>query len=187
MENAANIYIGSKTKTQTYCSVMTNRQKLNYLAFFLIFSVLGFSRQVLAHGANIVYRQTQAIEVKATYDDGTPMSNAQVVIYAPNDPAIPWLKGTTNEKGKFSFIPFSTASGNWDIKIRQSGHGDIISIPWQAENVACAVESRENMTYSDNWLSPAHNNYNSIQKVVMAATGVWGFIGTALFFSRQKS
>ncbi|MDJ0686929.1 MAG: carboxypeptidase regulatory-like domain-containing protein [Xenococcaceae cyanobacterium MO_188.B32] len=166
---------------------MTNRHKLNYLASFLLFASLGFSRQVLAHGANIVYQQTPAIEVKATYDDGKPMSNAQVVIYAPDNPAIPWLKGKTNEEGKFSFIPQSNISGNWDIKIRQSGHGDIISIPWQTENVASTVESRDNMPNSSNWLASANNNYNPIQKVVMAATGVWGFIGTALFFSRQKS
>lgn len=187
MENSADISIGGKTKTQKNCSVMTNQKKLNYLAFFLLFSILGFSRQVFAHGAKIVYRQTQAIEVKATYDDGTPMSNAQVVIYAPDDPASPWLKGTTNEEGKFSFTPSSTVSGNWDIKIRQSGHGDIISIPWQAENIASAVESQENISNSGNWLSSANNNYNPVQKVVMAATGVWGFIGTALFFSRKKS
>ena len=166
---------------------MTNRHKLNYLASFLLFASLGFSRQVLAHGANIVYRQTPAIEVKATYDDGKPMSNAQVVIYAPDNPSIPWLKGTTNEEGKFSFIPQSNISGNWDIKIRQSGHGNIVSIPWPTENLASTVESRENTPNLSNWLSSANNNYNSLQKVVMAATGVWGFVGTALFFSRQKS
>ena len=166
---------------------MTNQQKLKYLAFLLLFSVLGFSRQVLAHTANIAYRQTQAIEVIATYDDGKPMSNAQVVIYAPDKPAIPWLKGTTNEEGKFHFIPESTVSGNWDIKIRQSGHGDIISIPWQAENSASAMESRESRANSSTWLFSAHGSYTPIQKMVMAATGVWGFVGTALFFSRQKS
>ena len=166
---------------------MANQQKLKYLAFFLFFFILGSSRQVIAHGARIVHRQTQAIEVKATYDDGTPMSQAQVVIYAPDNPAIPWLKGTTNEEGKFSFIPQSNISGNWDIKIRQSGHGNILSIPWQTENVASAVESKQTVSNSANWLSSANNNYNPVQKVVLAATGVWGFIGTALFFSRQKS
>lgn len=187
MENSAHINIGSKTKTQKYCSIMTNQQKLKYLAFFLLLSVLGVSRQVLAHTANIVYRQTQAIEVRATYDDGTPMSNAQVVIYAPDNPAIPWLKGTTDEEGKFSFIPFSTVAGNWDLKIRQSGHGNIISIPWQDDNSASAVESRDNIANSNNWLLSANSSYTPMQKVVMAATGVWGFVGTALFFSRQKS
>ena len=165
---------------------MTNQQKLTYLAFFLLFSVLGFSRQVLAHKSNIVYRQTRAIEVIATYDDGKPMSNAQVVIYAPDNPAIPRLKGKTNKEGKFSFIPESNISGNWDIKIRQSGHGDIISIPWQAENSASAIKSRESRANVNTGLFSTNSSYTPIQKMVMAATGVWGFVGTALFFFSSK-
>ena len=187
MENSVSINTGNKTKPQIYCSAMTNQQKLKYLFFFPLFLTLSSSRQLLAHGARIIYRQTQAIEVKAIYEDGTPMSNAQVVIYAPDNPAIPWQKGTTDKEGKFSFIPQSNTSGNWDIKIRQSGHGDILSIPWQTENVASAFESRQTVSNSASWFSPANSNYNPIQKVVMAATGIWGFIGTALFFSRQKS
>ena len=160
---------------------MTNQQNLKYLAFFLLFSSLGFSRQVFAHGVNIVYQHKQAIEVKATYDDGTPMSKAQVVIYAPDNPAIPWLKGKTDEEGKFNFIPSSDVSGNWDIKIRQSGHGNIISIPWQTDQPTAVVESQENIS------DFADSSYTPMQKIVMAASGVWGFVGTALFFSRQKS
>lgn len=166
---------------------MTNKQKLNYLAFLIFFSVLGFSRQVSAHGAHIVYRQKSAIELTATYDDGTAMDNAQVVIYAPDNPAIPWQKGTTDKEGKFSFIPSSNVSGKWDVKIRQSGHGDIISIPWQADNSLAAVESKENVADVDTKILSANTNYTPMQKIVMAATGVWGFVGTALFFSRQKS
>ena len=160
---------------------MTNPKKLKCLTFFLLCSVLGFSRQVLAHGANIIYRQIQAIEVKANYDDGTPMSKAQVVIYAPDNPAIPWKKGTTDEEGMFSFVPDSNTSGNWDIKIRHSGHGDIVSIPWQVENSASANQSQANISNSFN------TNYTPMQKVLMAATGIWGFVGTALYFARQKS
>ena len=160
---------------------MTDQQNLKYLAFVILFPFLGFSRQVLAHTANIVYQQKQAIEVKATYDDGTPMSKAQVVIYAPDNPAIPWLKGKTDEEGKFNFIPSSDVSGNWDIKIRQSGHGNIISIPWQTDQPTAVVESQENIS------DFADSSYTPMQKIVMAASGVWGFVGTALFFSRQKS
>lgn len=187
MKNYANITFGNKTKNQNYCSVMTNQQQLKYLAFFLLFSMLGLSQQVLAHGANIVYQQTEAIAIRATYDDGTPMVNAQVVVYAPNQPAIPWLKGTTDEQGKFNFIPSSTISGNWDIKIRQSGHGDIISIPWQAAQSVSALESQDTISSNNHRLLSVNSNSTPIQKVIMAATVAWGFIGTALFFSRQKS
>ena len=166
---------------------MTNQQQLKYLAFFLLFSMMGLSKQVLAHGANIVYQPTEAIAIRATYDDGTPMINAQVVIYAPNNPAIPWLKGTTDEQGKFSFIPSSTVSGNWDIKIRQSGHGDTISIPWQAAKSTSALKPQDNISGNHRQLLSVNSNYTPIQKVIMAAMVIWGFIGTTLFFFRQKS
>ena len=166
---------------------MTNQKKVKRLAVWLLFSSLGLSPQAFAHGANIVYQQTEAITVRATYDDGKPMSNAQVVIYAPDNPTTPWLKGTTNEQGKFTFVPSSPISGNWDIKIRQSGHGGIISIPWQVTKPTASVGLLHNSSNVNRHSLPGSSNYTLIQKVIMAATGIWGFVGTALFFARQKS
>ena len=61
-------------------------------------SVLGLpeTKEALAHGAKIQYHQTAAITIQATYDDGTPMDKAQVIVYAPSDLATPWLKGVTD-------------------------------------------------------------------------------------------
>ncbi len=67
---------------------------------------------VLAHGVKIEYGQTAAIIIRATYDDGTPMVKGQAVVYAPDDPTTPWLKGMTDEKGQFTFIPDREISGN---------------------------------------------------------------------------
>jgi nickel transport protein len=134
---------------------------------------------VLAHGAKIEYLQNSAITIQAAYDDGTPMKEAQVVIYAPNDLANPWLKGITDERGYFSFVPDAEISGDWDVKVRQSGHGDIVSIPVSNGNLT--AENPQQMSVSNS------DNYSPVQKVVMAAVGVWGFIGTALFFTRKKS
>lgn len=152
---------------------------MNKLYFFFTLLVLtAVPKQVLAHGANIDYRRTSAITIQAKYDDGTPMANAQVVIYAPSDRATPWLKGTTDNSGNFTFVPDTDAEnvGNWDIKVRQSGHGDITSIP-----VSDRAENAVNTQLSSS------SGYTSAQKAVMAAAGVWGFMGTALFFSRSKS
>ena len=147
--------------------------------FFTLLALTAIPKQVLAHGANIDYRQTSAITIEAKYDDGTPMANAQVVIYAPSDRATPWLKGTTDESGNFTFVPDTNAenAGDWDVKVRQAGHGDITSIPitGDLENAA------------DTQVSSTGGGYSSTQKVFMAAAGIWGFIGTALFFSRSKS
>ena len=143
-----------------------------------------------AHGAKIQYRQTSAISIQATYDDGTPMKQAQVVIYAPSDRATPWLKGTTDRKGQFDFVPDANISGDWDIKVRQSGHGDITSIPLTGGKIAVDPPQTESMSSSSKFSGSElsrPNGYTNLQKLVMATTGIWGFVGTALFFSRSKS
>ena len=150
--------------------------------FYFLFTLLTFftlPKITLAHGADIQYRETSAIAIQAKYDDGTPMANAQVVVYAPSDRATPWLKGTTDAAGNFSFVPDATAenAGNWDIKVRSSGHGDITTIP---------IANGKLTDLADTRLSSAAG-YTPSQKIVMAAAVGWGFLGTALFFSRSKS
>lgn len=151
------------------------------ILLFILFS-FGLSESVLAHGAQIDYQRTSAIVIRATYDDGTPMAKAQAFVYAPNDPTNPWLKGMTDESGKFSFIPDPELSGNWDVKVRQSGHGNIISIP-PDEGAIARQETTDKVDSASNWNNSS--NYSSRQKIIMAIAGVWGFIGTALFFSRK--
>jgi nickel transport protein len=145
------------------------------LGFILIY--LGKINQTWAHGTNINYQMTKAIQIEALYTDGNPMKEAQVVVYAPNDPINPWLKGITNQNGQFTFTPDVTQTGNWDVKVRQAGHGDIISIPLTTgETTPIQLQT-----------TPKNTGYTPLQKAVMAATGVWGFLGTALFFSRNKA
>ena len=150
-------------------------KKSNFLLISLIIlPILTWSTKIHAHGSKINYRETKAIEIQATFDDGTPMANAQIVIYAPNDPATPWMKGQTDAEGKFTFVPNYELSGNWDVKVRKSGHGDIIAIP---------VSNNRNLQTQ---IITSNSEYSAMQKLVMTAATVWGFIGTALFFSRRK-
>jgi nickel transport protein len=149
--------------------------KIKSLSFLLFCTVLSQTPRTWAHGANISFQSTQAIEIQARYDGGTPMADAQVTVYAPDNPATPWLTGITDEEGKFMFTPDTSLTGNWDIKVRQAGHGDLISIPLGTNGEESAV-------------APVSGNasYTPLQKALMAAVGVWGFVGTALFFSRRK-
>ncbi|HHP7230660.1 MAG TPA: carboxypeptidase regulatory-like domain-containing protein [Xenococcaceae cyanobacterium] len=139
---------------------------------------------VLAHGARIEYGQAAAIVIKATYDDGTPMAQAQAVVYSPDEPTKPWLKGMTDNQGQFSFVPDATVSGNWDVKVRQSGHGDIVSIP-VTEGAISSEAAPEAMTRVE--MLSNRGDLTPLQKIMMAGIGIWGFIGTALFFSRNGS
>lgn len=155
------------------------------------------SSRILAHGTEIQYTQMRAIALTAQFDTGKPISNAQVLIYAPNKPQEVWQRGETDEEGNFFFIPDYNISGNWTVKVRSAGHGDIVNIPIQGvnekENTAITspsgeekemviIEKQEDKMQS----SAATGNLSNIQKFMMAITGSWGFIGTALFFSRSK-
>mgnify|MGYP005845179355 CR=1 FL=1 len=132
----------------------------------------------MAHGVKINSRSSQAIEIEAMYDSGEPMSNGQVTIYAPDEPSTPWLEGTTDDRGRFLFMPDLEKSGNWEVKVRQAGHGNLISI---------AIEESAD---SNNSVIVSHNsgsNYSPIQTTVMIASIIWGCVGTALYFSQKKS
>ena len=153
---------------------------MNRFYFFLAMAIaMAIPKPVFAHGANIEYRETSAVTIQAKYDDGTPMKKAQVVIYAPSDRATPWVQGTTDESGKFTFVPSrdSRNLGKWDVKVRQSGHGTITSIPIQNDKLAVKQMTAPSIG----------SGYSPSQKFMMAAAVGWGFVGTALFFSRSKS
>lgn len=164
---------------------MKKLSNINKWYFFaLVIANSAIADSVLAHGANIKHQQTPAIVIKAAFDDGTPMANAQAIIYSPEDPANPWLKGTTDSEGKFTFVPESQVSGNWDVKVRQAGHGDIASISLEQEN--SASDTNPNTTENKAGMRANLEEILPLQKFLMISTTVWGFIGTALFFARNK-
>ena len=79
-----------------------------------------------AHGAKLEYTLAPAISVQARYEAGEPMTSAQVTVYAPNDPAKPWLTGKTDKEGRFTFAPDPAIPGEWAIQAREAGHGSMI-------------------------------------------------------------
>jgi len=131
--------------------------------------VLGVTMTASAHGAKIEYTISVAVEIRAAYDTGEPMSGGQVTVYAPDDPATPWLTGVCDEEGRFLFTPDPAKPGTWDVQVRQAGHGDMIHIPI-GEDVAMSGTT----------------GHTSFQVILMGACVVWGFVGTALFFSRGR-
>jgi len=163
--------------------------KWKVLVPIFIVSVFGWSPRAGAHGVKIEYQATQAIEIQAKYDTGKPMSNAQVTVYAPEQPSIPWLTGTTDKNGNFAFAPTSSKPGTWTVKVRQVSHGDIINI---------AVVEAKDQVPTDVTPEVEDNNpknqqliiqsttraFTPLQTILMGVSGVWGFIGTALFFRR---
>lgn len=150
----------------------------------ILVSVFSWPIRASAHGVKIEAKNTQAIEIYAQYDNGEPISNTQVTVYAPQDPVTPWLQGTSDERGKFVFVPDSSQAGNWAVQVRKAGHGNMLNIT--LNEGSAGSDSREaitNFSTSNN----SNSSYTAPQKLLMGAAIIWGFVGTALFFSRGKS
>lgn len=153
-----------------------------------------------AHGALLEQRTVPAIAVRAMYDTGEPMKTAQITVYAPNDPAKPWLTGKADPEGHFRFVPDPAIPGQWTIQAREAGHGALIYVTLGSEQAAPAADatvaaatttatatsgasaSPHAPTVQPGTSAPAHS---PLQRWVMVACVVWGFIGTALFFTRK--
>lgn len=130
-----------------------------------------------AHGAKIEVLP-QSIEIVATFDTGEPMDNAQVAVYAPDTPDTPWQTGQTDSEGRFSFAPDTDLSeGLWEVTVRKAGHGQMTSF-----SLGDGIGSGAIATFPQ---TPAAQS--SVQKWVSIAAVIWGFLGTALFFSRKTS
>ena len=145
----------------------------------LIFMAAIAPPEVPAHGAVLQHRLETGIRVEARYDGGQPMAGARVVIYAPDDPARPWLRGQADEQGRFSFVPDPEKPGTWSIQARQAGHGAMIHIPLAASERAGAAGEIPSPAATSSPVTPA-------QRWLMALAIIWGCIGTALFFLRRR-
>jgi len=98
------------------------------------------------------------------------MAEATVQVFAPDDPQTPVFTGMTDESGMYVFVP--TQPGDWEVSVRQAGHGDITVIPVQEGSVIASSFAND-------------GGLNWGQRVVVAGAITWGCVGTALFFGRR--
>ncbi len=129
-----------------------------------------------AHGVDVQVEMTQALAIEARFESGEPMAQATVTVYAPSDPATPWLIATTDDQGRFWFSPDPADPGNWEVTVRQAGHGDVVVIPVSESDATFEIEGLESESQPD-----------LLQRSVMIASILWGCLGTALFFSKRST
>lgn len=143
--------------------------------------VLLCSQPGWSHGA--IATVTHRFAVEANYASGEPMALAQVAVYSPDDPNVPWITGQTDQQGRFEFSP--NAAGNWEVIIRQAGHGTTVSVP--VGTLAQAPDSPPTtQTVTDSIVSTSAPSASPLQRWASAGAGLWGIVGTVLFFSRGK-
>lgn len=152
------------------------------LAFLLLFS----AAPAYAHGVLLGHEQDGGVvTVQAVYDNGDSMRGAQVTVYAPGDGEEAYVTGTIDAQDSFLFAP--SEPGTWQVEVRDAGHGDTLRIDVDGDELGAEAEEgagasediAETAATDDLGLSP-------LQLTLMGALGVWGFVGTALFFMRRK-
>ena len=129
-----------------------------------------------AHGAQMTSQLTTGIVVQALYNNGQPMSSAQMTVHAPDDPTRPWLTGSSDDQGRFSFVPDLNVTGTWSVQARQAGHGVIIHF---------VVDPDKEPTRTTQ-VTQVASTTSLVQRLLMAAAVIWGCVGTALYFSRKR-
>lgn len=105
-------------------------------AIVLLLSCVIFPRPVLAHSVQTDYQVVaNALQVQSTFSTGEAFQGAIVRVFAPNQPDRPWLEGSTDTDGKFSFQPDQAIAGDWSVEIGEGDHGDILSVPVNAQGI----------------------------------------------------
>lgn len=83
---------------------------------------------VYAHGTDIrlsVIEHNQ-VEVQAQFDTGERMANAQILVYAADNPQKAWLSGSADKNGVYRFKVDTSIAGSWAVSVRTAGHGELL-------------------------------------------------------------
>jgi len=65
--------------------------------------------------------------IRISYDDGSPMDFADVLLFRPDNDQLEFQSAATDERGVFMFLPDTT--GTWTVKVSDGlGHGAVIPV-----------------------------------------------------------
>ena len=145
------------------------RANFIFIVVFL-FSILFFmSNDLWAHGVEYEVKEGRAVVLKAGYDDGEPMSYAEVKIFSPGNKDIEHQNGRTDKNGCFAFLP--DQPGEWKVIVNDgTGHG-----------VVTKVEVKESMK-----IEATTKGWSRWQKVITGISVIWGLAGLILYFRVRK-
>jgi nickel transport protein len=132
----------------------------------------------LAHSVQTDYRMvSDALEIQSTFSTGEALEGAPVTIYAPNDANRPWLQGTTDQQGTFSFQPDPKLVGEWSVKIGSEvdDHGDILTVPVSNRGVELDAISQDPYDAPHKWA-----------RQVLVGGAVLGSMGAASWFRWRR-
>jgi len=120
-------------------SVVQNRcaMKRWLVALVTDLVLVGFSAPAWAHQVETFYTLGDQLEFQSTFSSGEPFTGATVTIYSPNDADQPWQTLTTDNEGRFAFVPDKAIPGDWEIAIESDdlSHADYWTVPVGEEGI----------------------------------------------------
>jgi nickel transport protein len=99
------------------------------------------------------------------------MSNAQVIVYAADNPRDAWLVGETDANGRYSFTVDTSINGPWAVSVRMAGHGELLHF---------------NVTRSGRISIDETTERTPLQTALFAGGVIAVLGGVAWYFSRQR-
>ncbi|MEO1590599.1 MAG: carboxypeptidase-like regulatory domain-containing protein [Cyanobacteria bacterium J06632_22] len=108
-----------------------------------LMALVATGSQALAHSVQTDYLLSNQLQLQTRFSNGQPLKGAKVSVYAPNNPTQPWMQGVTDANGRFAFEPDRTLVGDWEVTIMQQGHGDILTVPVDAEGIDATLISQQ--------------------------------------------
>ncbi len=124
--------------------------------------MVGNAVSVSGHGVILssdIDEPTGVVTIRAAFDTGELMDDAQIAIFAPNDLINPWQTGVADAEGAFTFTPDYTIEGVWDVQVRKAGHGGLLRVTLDAsmtppENAAIVVDADSSAPVNTMQISP---------------------------------
>jgi nickel transport protein len=145
---------------------------MSTLFSFLALLLVLISPPVFAHGTEYEILSDGVTGIRAAFESGEAMADARVLVFAPGETKVTCEK-KTDRNGIVCFAP--DRAGLWILQVRDSsGHGMRVNL-----------EVNEDMLLAEQTDSGGYR-LTSPQKTIMALCVVWGFVGTALFFRKNR-
>ena len=154
------------------------RLSLIFIIAFL-FSLFFLPHNLFAHG--VVYeifavgesasggKEGETVIIEVAYDDGEPMSYAEVKIFSPDNKDIEHQNGRTDKNGCFAFLP--DQPGEWKVIVNDGmGHG-----------VVTEVKVKETMK-----IQTTTKGWPRWQKLITGIGIIWGLAGLILYFRVRR-
>ncbi len=134
--------------------------------------LLIFSRQLFAHAVEGTVAPARSLCAKFQFDDGDPMSYAEVTIRITGE-KLPFQKGRTDADGRFCFYP--RQAGTYQIKAADGmGHALELSVEADAGK-APEVKTPSDCQDTADW-----------QKVLMGISLLFGLFGLLAMFRKRR-